>query len=250
MNDFQIDNELLTAVKAARVAGTYLKENKKDINKALSSTEKDIKLKADIEAENIIKEVLKNDSDIAILAEETGLSVECLPEVFWVVDPLDGTANYSRDIPICCVSIALVSKMEPLLGVIYDFNNDALFQGSVNTKAVCNEKPIEVSNITHPAEGILLTGLPNDTDYSDQALKKMIMEFQNWRKVRMIGSAAMASAYIASGKADAYSETKTYLWDVAAGAALVNAAGGKAVIKNQNDKFQVDVLFTNSSLST
>ena len=250
MNDFQIDNELLTAVKAARVAGTFLKENKKDINKALSSTEKDIKLKADIEAENIIKEVLKNDSDIAILAEETGVSVECLPEVFWVVDPLDGTANYSRDIPICCVSIALVSKMEPLLGVIYDFNNDALFQGSVNTKAVCNEKPIEVSNITHPAEGILLTGLPNDTDYSDQALKKMIMEFQNWRKVRMIGSAAMASAYIASGKADAYSETKTYLWDVAAGAALVNAAGGKAELKNQNEKFQVDVLFTNSSLST
>ena len=88
MNDFQIDNELLTAVKAARVAGTYLKENKKNINKALSSTEKDIKLKADIEAENIIKEVLKNDSDIAILAEETGVSVECLPEVFWVVDPL------------------------------------------------------------------------------------------------------------------------------------------------------------------
>ena len=248
MNDFQIDKELLTAVRAARLAGTYLKENKKDINKVLSSTEKDIKLKADIEAENIIKEVLKKDSDIVILAEETGLSVECLPEVFWVVDPLDGTANYSRDIPICCVSIALVSKMEPLLGVIYDFNNDALFQGSVNTKAVCNENPIEVSNISNPEEGILLTGLPNDTDYSDQALKKMIMEFQNWRKVRMIGSAAMASVYIASGKADAYSETKTYLWDVAAGAALVNAAGGKVIISNQNDKFQVDVFFTNSSL--
>jgi myo-inositol-1(or 4)-monophosphatase len=138
--------------------------------------------------------------------------------------------------------------MEPLLGVIYDFNNEAIFHGSVNTKAVCNEQHIEVSNISSPAEGILLTGLPNDTDYSDQALKKMIMEFQNWRKVRMIGSAAMASVYIASGKADAYSETKTYLWDVAAGAALVNAAGGKVIISNQNDKFQVDVFFTNSSL--
>jgi myo-inositol-1(or 4)-monophosphatase len=146
------------------------------------------------------------------------------------------------------VSIALVSKMEPLLGVIYDFNNDALFQGSVNTKAVCNEQAIEVSNISNPSEGILVTGLPNDTDYSNKALKKMIMDFQNWRKVRMIGSAAMASVYIASGKAEAYSETKTYLWDVAAGAALVNAAGGKAIILNQNDKFQVDVLFTNSSL--
>ena len=250
MNDFEIESELLIALKAARLAGLFLQENKKDINKVLSSTEKDIKLKADIEAENIIKEVITNESEIAILAEESGLSVKTLPEVFWVIDPLDGTANYSRDIPICCVSIALVSKMKPILGVIYDFNNDSIFHGSVNTKAFCNEQVIEVSNISDPAEGILITGLPNDTDYSDTAMKNMINNFQSWRKVRMIGSAAMASAYIASGKADAYSETKTYLWDVAAGAALVNAAGGKAVIKNQNDKFQVDVLFTNSSLST
>jgi myo-inositol-1(or 4)-monophosphatase len=77
----------------------------------------------------------------------------------------------------------------------------------------------------------------------------MVKDFQDWRKVRMIGSAAMASAYVASGKADAYSETKTYLWDVAAGAAVVNAAGGKAIISNQNNKYQVDVFFTNSSLS-
>ena len=109
---------------------------------------------------------------------------------------------------------------------------------------------IKVSNISNPAQGILITGLPNDTDYSDQSLKKMIKNFQSWRKIRMIGSAAMACTYVASGKAEAYSETKTYLWDVAAGAAIVNAAGGEAVIKNQNDKFQVDVLFTNSSLRT
>jgi myo-inositol-1(or 4)-monophosphatase len=91
--------------------------------------------------------------------------------------------------------------------------------------------------------------MPNDSDFSEKALNNMILNFQNWRKVRMIGSAAMASAYVASGKADAYSETKTYLWDVAAGAAVVNAAGGKAIISNQNNKYQVDVFFTNSSLS-
>ena len=105
MNDFKIESELLTAIKAARLAGLFLQENKKDINKVLSSTEKDIKLKADVDAENIIKEVLVNESEIAILAEESGLSVKTLPEVFWVIDPLDGTANYSRDIPICCVNI-------------------------------------------------------------------------------------------------------------------------------------------------
>ena len=111
MNDFKIESELLTAIKAARLAGLFLQENKKDINKVLSSTKKDIKLKADIEAENIIKEVITNESEIAILSEESGLSVKTLPEVFWVIDPLDGTANYSRDIPLCCVSIALMHKM-------------------------------------------------------------------------------------------------------------------------------------------
>ena len=244
-----LKKEIITAKKASLKAGNILRNKKNDLNTTILSSEKDIKLLADIEAEKIIKEILKSESDIPILAEETGLSVEALPEIFWVVDPLDGTANYARDIPICCVSIALVSGMNPVLGVIYDFNNEHLFEGSLNTKAACNGRVIEVSNISKPAEGILITGLPNDTDYSDEAIKKMIKEFQNWRKVRMIGSAAMACSFIASGKADAYSETKTYLWDVAAGAALVNAAGGKAVIKNQNDKFQVDVLFTNSSLT-
>jgi myo-inositol-1(or 4)-monophosphatase len=76
----------------------------------------------------------------------------------------------------------------------------------------------------------------------------MIKDFQNWRKVRMIGSAAMASVYVASGRADLYTEKKTYLWDIAAGAAIVNAAGGETSIVNQNENFQVDVHFSNSHL--
>jgi myo-inositol-1(or 4)-monophosphatase len=64
----------------------------------------------------------------------------------------------------------------------------------------------------------------------------------------MIGSAAMASMYVASGKADLYTEKKTYLWDIAAGAAIVNAAGGETSIANQNENFQVDVSFSNSHL--
>ena len=98
-------------------------------------------------------------------------------------------------------------------------------------------------------DGVLVTGLPNATDYSDEAMIEMIKDFQGWRKVRMIGSAAMASAYVASGKADVYKELGTYLWDVAAGAAIVNAAGGTANILNQKDNFQVDVFFSNSKIS-
>jgi myo-inositol-1(or 4)-monophosphatase len=113
-----------------------------------------------------------------------------------------------------------------------------------------NEEKISVSNIKNKSEGILVTGLPNNTDYSDEAIYGMIKNFQNWRKVRMIGSAAMASVYVASGKADLYMENKSYLWDIAAGAAIVNAAGGEALILNQNEKFQVDVRFSNSLIQT
>ena len=107
-----------------------------------------------------------------------------------------------------------------------------------------------VSNIKDSKEGILITGLPNNTDFSDGALLEMVKNFQEWRKVRMIGSAAMASAYVASGKAEVYMENKSYLWDVAAGAAIVNAAGGEALILNQNEKFQVDIRFSNSLIKT
>tara|TARA_B000000475_G_C16004051_1_gene450104 strand:+ start:3295 stop:4044 length:750 start_codon:yes stop_codon:yes gene_type:complete len=246
--NLECKKELNIAKKAAKEAGKYLISNKNSLNKELTSTSRDIKLQADFEAEKIIKDIIQRESDIPILAEETGMSTDNSFKNLWIVDPLDGTANYARDIPFCCVSIALVSDFKPIIGVIYDFNNDNLYEGSINTHAYLNNEKIEVSTTKRSDEGLLITGLPNDTDYTDEALINMIRNFQNWRKVRMIGSAAMASAYVASGKADLYMESKSYLWDVAAGAAIVNAAGGKAIISNQNDKFQVDVLFSNSSL--
>ena len=244
--NINISKELAIAKKAAFEAGNFLRKNKNNLNKAISSTNRDIKLLADIEAEKIIKDIINNDSNFGILAEESGMSSEEYCKNLWVVDPLDGTANYSRNIPLCCVSIAMLSDTKPVLGVIYDFNNDELYEGSINTSACLNGKEISVSKTKKSHEGVLITGLPNDTDYSEEAMMDMIKNFQNWRKVRMIGSAALASAYIASGKADLYMEDKSYLWDIAAGAAIVNAAGGEALILNQNEKFQVDVRFSNS----
>jgi len=240
--------ELETAKKAALAAGQILKEQKNNLNKSIFSSNTDIKLEADIVAEKLIKEILTDETSFPILAEESGQSSDQLSDIFWVVDPLDGTANYSRNIPICCVSIALIKNMKPVLGVIYDFSNNDLYEGSVNTLAMQNGLEIKVSDISNQGEGILITGLPNKTDYSDEALLKMVKDFQGWRKVRMIGSAAIGSVYIASGKADVYKESRTYFWDVAAGAAIVQAAGGTASISNQNKDFQVDVYFSNSKI--
>ena len=248
MNSVDLFRVLEVAKKAAKKAGKILINNKYDLNQSIFTSDKDIKLKADIEAENLIKSILEKETAYPILAEESGKSKESLDETFWVVDPLDGTANYTRDIPLCCVSIALMHNMEPVIGVVYDFNNNNLYEGSFDGETKLNGSIIKVSDVNKPKEGILVTGLPNNTDYSDSALLKMVKDFQEWRKVRMIGSAAIASCYIASAKADVYKEFGTYLWDVAAGAAIVNAAGGKAKITNFRDNYQVDVHFSNSKI--
>ena len=248
MDKEHIKRELLLAKKASFAAGKLLISKKKTLNQEVFSSNKDIKLYADTHAENLIKDIIVNESKYPILAEESGKSINDLGDIYWIIDPLDGTANYSRSIPISAVSICLIDKLNPLLGVIYDFNNNHLYEGSKITNAMLNGKQINVSDINNPNSGVLITGLPNNTDYSDESLLKMIKDFQSWRKVRMIGSAAMASVYIASGKADVYKEKKTYIWDIAAGAAIVNAAGGHASISNQNSDFQVDVFFSNGNI--
>ena len=242
--------ELSYAVDAALNAGKYLLKNKSKLNVRIESRPKDTKLQADVEAENLIKQSISSISKYPILAEESGKSVENLGDIFWVIDPLDGTANFSRDIPICCVSIGLVCNMKPILGVIYDFNNDDLYKANNITKeAFLNNKEIEVSKIDSKNEAVLVTGLPVNTNYENDSLKKMIEDMQTWKKVRMIGSAAIASCYIASGKAELYKENGVFLWDIIAGAAIIESSGGNAKINNVKDNFQVDIVFSNSYIS-
>ena len=139
--------------------------------------------------------------------------------------------------------------MEPILGVIYDFNNNDLYVGNgIKNTSTLNNKEINVSNIQQKKEAILITGLPHGTDYSDGVLNKMVTDMQLWKKVRMIGSAAMASVYVASGKAETYQESGIFLWDVAGGAAIVSAAGGNVSLINLKSDYRVDALFTNKKI--
>jgi len=135
MNLSDLHQQIEIAKNAAKEAGKVLLHKKDSLNQSIFTSDKDIKLKADIEAENIIKSILEKESSFPILAEESGKSKEHLDKTFWVVDPLDGTANYARDIPLCCVSIALMHKMNPVLGVIYDFNNNDLYEGHLDGEA-------------------------------------------------------------------------------------------------------------------
>ena len=244
----QIDKELSTAKKASLQSAMVLTNQKKLVNDVISNKGRDIKLQADIESENIIKKYLKDNSDLPILAEESGAN-EDLGSSYWVVDPLDGTSNYSRDFPICCISIALIHENKIILGVINDFNRNIIFEGSTETPAMMNSKLISVSDISDKTKATLATGLPAKGSYKDEAMLALAKEFTQWKKIRMIGSAAMSCAYVASGQFDQYQENGIFLWDIAAGLAIIKAAGGNYHYKTYDDnEFKVDVIANNNCI--
>ena len=238
---------LQIAKSAALLAGEFLLRAQGTDLKILLNQGRDLKLQLDIDTENIIKNYISAHSSFSILGEETGSS-EKLDEYFWVIDPLDGTSNFLRGIPISCVSIAFMHRLEPVLGVIYDFNHEDLYFGHKESKAFVNDQEIQVSTLSLKNESTLITGIPAKTHYSDEEFNQLISAVQSWKKIRIIRSAAMAAVYVAAGKAERYQENGIFLWDIAAGAAIINAAGGIASINNLQPDYRVDAKFSNNQI--
>lgn len=228
----QLAAELSLAEAAAREAGALLRAHMQSEQTVLCQEGRDIKLQADRDAEAIILSRLAS-SGHAVLAEESGEHGDLNEEsLSWIVDPLDGTFNYSREIPVCAVSIGLCRGRTPLLGVIYDFNRDELFSGVVGEGAWLNGKPMRVSTETVTSQAVLCTGVPSRSNFSEASLLEFIHRIKNFKKVRLIGSAAVMLAYVACGRADAYMENEIMWWDVAGGLAIVQAAGGWTELKD------------------
>lgn len=220
--------ELILAEHAAREAGALLLANMLSAQTVLCEMERDIKLQADRDAEALILSRLAS-TGYPVLAEESGAhGAPGGDSLYWVVDPLDGTFNYSRQLPVCGVSIGLCRGDEPVLGVIYDFTRDEIFSGIVGEGAWLNGKPMCVSQRTERKQAVLCTGTPARGDFSPEVLRDYITTLVGFKKVRLLGSAAVMLAYVACGRTDAYLENDIMWWDVAAGLAIVRAAGGWA----------------------
>ena len=246
MHDFS--DELIIAKNASKIASEILLNHKENFNEVLSDEGRDIKLKADIASESAIKDYLKSKSGFPILAEESGADQD-LGKSFWIVDPLDGTSNYSRDFPICCISIALMHEDKIVLGVINDFNRNDIYESTINSVSKLNGKDISVSSITKTSKATLTTGFPAKGRFDKDFIEEFTEDSLKWKKVRMIGSAAMSCAYVASGQFDQYQEKGIFLWDVAAGLSLIKSAGGSFSYNSHSDnKFKLDVIANNGSL--
>tara|TARA_B100000989_G_scaffold168928_1_gene126415 strand:+ start:2594 stop:3319 length:726 start_codon:yes stop_codon:yes gene_type:complete len=240
----QSENKLLEIGKnTAYKAGKFLLDNKLK-NKVVESSEgRDIKLELDRLTETLIREELKSTS-INILGEELGLDSNNSDRT-WVIDPIDGTANYFRGLDQSCVSIALLEGDDALVGIIFNFNTNEMFYASKGGGSFLNGDQIQVSEIAQRKQASLTTGFPSSETITDGY--NFIDSLQGWKKIRMFGSAALSCAYVASGRCDYYAERGIFLWDFAAGICLVKEAGGEADFERIDDK-RYQVKFSNGFL--
>ena len=230
--EWDLQTALDVAVAAVTDAGRLLLELRQRPVEVLSEAAHDIKLKADQLAEARILEMLAARLPLPVLTEESGEHGGVQEDSrMWVVDPLDGTFNYSRGLPLCCSTVGLWAEGEPVLGAVYNFFTGELFTGIVGRGAWLNGKPIAVSGVRDAAKASLATGFPHHQDKSDAPLLAFVRQVQTFKKIRMLGSAALMGAHVACGWLDAYLEDDIWLWDIAAAAAICRAAGAAVRVR-------------------
>lgn len=238
---------LRVATRVANAAAARLAGGRQRAVRRLEGRE--VKIAADGELNALILEQLSKASEWPVLTEESGwTSPPMVGGMRWIVDPLDGSVNYSRGLPLCAISVALWRGAMPLIGVVVDPGRKEVYQGLVGHGAWLNGQAIHTGSATRPETAILCTGFPVALDLSGDAVSGFIGDVRRFRRVRLLGTAALSLAFVAAGRADAYLERQIKIWDVAAGLALVAAAGGRIRIVAGSAESTHTVLATNGRL--
>ena len=225
---------LAAAVDAAHQAGALMKKHLRRAKQVNESHQHDIKLELDVRCQKLITRVLARAfPSIPVLGEE-GIDAASEQAVArWVVDPIDGTVNFAYGIPHAAVSIALQVRtadgFHSEVGVVYDpFMND-LWTAIRGKPARLNGRIAKVSTRARLDESIVSLGFAKSQDSLKAAQADFLELTHRVRKIRIMGSAALALTYVACGRFDAYVEAGVRLWDIAAGGLIVECAGGSFV---------------------
>ncbi len=181
----------------------------------------------DKESEKKIVEALSRILPGSGFIAEEGTAVESTNDYRWIIDPLDGTTNFTHGMPLFAISIALAINNRVVLGIVYEINKKEMFHTVAGSPAYCNNKEIHVSPIQTMQESLLATGFPY---YEFEKMEAYLMIIRNFLRqshgVRRLGSAATDLAYVACGRFEGFFEYNLNSWDVAAGAFLVQQAKG------------------------
>ena len=241
------------ASEAALTAGAILQDYR---GKLTTIEEKgrpgDLVTIADKTAEAAILEVLdRHVPDHAILAEESGQYGDMNNTYQWAIDPLDGTTNYAHQYPFFAVSIGLLVNHKPMVGVIYDPSQNDLFRAAKGLGATCNRRPISVSTTQQLKDSLLVTGFAYDRrETNDNNYAEFCHLTHLTHGVRRSGAASIDLTHVARGCLDGYWERGLSPWDLAAGAILVEEAGGQVTAYDMSE-FDINsgrILATNGHL--
>ncbi len=259
MAEVPVSELLDIAIKASQVGGKHALANKARCEEYIAADRHDIKLALDVECQAKIEAFIRQSfPEHAILGEEdnTSLNGNRLgddksnikgPDGYeWIIDPIDGTVNFSHKFPIWCCSVAVRRGETVQAGAVYAPDMNILYAASVDTPSTRNGEPIQVTKRDKLAESIILTGLDKNVVPGVEPLGFFFRFAENCRKARILGSAALDLCLVAEGIADGYFEGSIYLWDIAAAGLIVKQAGGKGeIIAEREEPNQISYLASN-----
>ena len=238
--------ELDVAKLVAKEMGKIQLKNFRKNLKVIRKSPKDFVSNVDLECQNLSYELLRKDFQYEILSEEKKTQDEIETELFWIIDPVDGTHNYISGLPNFGVSIALATKKEFVLGVIYLPYFDEMYHAVKNQGAFMNDEKIQVSK-NNDLEKSMIT-FDNQFYLNKKSFEVYKKIVDNCFTTRILGSAVYDFCLIASGKVDARVWNNTKVFDFAAGITIVNEAGGSVTDfgGNQINLDTHDILASNS----
>ena len=240
------------AINVAQEALQHLKNiNSRDYTLIQTEDLHELKSRIDIELNILIEKKLKN-TNIPILSEEEYGQVKAdeiiKSKLWWIVDPLDGTINFVRNLGPCGVSIALYSNMTPLFGVIAEHPSGDIYWGGRGVGSFVNKLRITVSEKSDPSSSVACTGKPSRMVLNENVFPFFLNLLNSFGKIRMLGSASISLIKLAKGDVELYSEKEIMIWDVAAGIAIVEGAGGVVSIEQGNHPYSLNVVATNGKV--
>lgn len=214
------------AIEAAQAAGRLQRENfgsELAVNEMLKH---DIKLDLDVRSQELITRILLRKFPDHCIRGEEGDSGDPEAGTEWIVDPIDGTVNYFYGIPHYCVSIAARRDGEYAAAVVHDPMQNETWTVEKGGQPMLNGKPVHTSGRTRLADAVVTVGFSKSREAIEASFDRFKRISVEARKMRILGSAALALAYTACGRLDAYIEEQVSEWDIAAGRMLLEAAGG------------------------
>lgn len=233
-----MDEQLAVCERAARAGGQMLL----DWIGRFAVREKgpsDLVTEADVASQEAIRDIVMTAfPEYRFVSEEADGPFDATAELCWVVDPLDGTTNYVHQLPHYAVSIALVQRGRPVVGVVYDPVHDECFAAQRGAGAWLNGVAIHVSGIDELSQALVAASFSARVEAGSPEIAQFEAALLACQAVRRTGSAALNLAYVAAGRFDAFWAASTKAWDVAAGVLLVEEAGG-VVTHYRGDPFEL-----------